>query len=292
MSSPGVGGSTSQEAATIEDLRGLSWLYDEDSSFIADLHLTGDEGALVLAALRKVRDELQCSAEHNSGECSAEHKGSPRVSYADALVAMAETVLATSIKAASGSQRHLVLVHYNADTGAAHLNDGPNLAEETGRRLLCDAAVLCVAQNGADVLNIGRSSRMPTAKQRAALLVRDGGCVFSGCHQRQYVDAHHIVHWLDGGATDLDNLVLLCRRHHRAMHEGGYSIELVHGTAEVRRPDRTMIERAPAPPSVAGPDVADQNRDLGIAITPDTPVSLWDGEPIDYGMAVEGLLAS
>src|SRR5205814_5029379 len=94
--------------------------------------------------LRKVRDELQCSAEHDSGECSAEHKGSPRISYADALVAMAETVLATSTKAASGSQRHLVLVHYNGDTGAAHLNDGPNLAPETGRRLLCDAALLCV----------------------------------------------------------------------------------------------------------------------------------------------------
>ena len=53
-----------------------------------------------------------------------------------------------------------------------------------------------------------------------------------------------------------------------------------------------MIERAPAPPSVGGPDVADQNRDLGLPITPDTPVALWDGEPIDYGMAVEGLLAS
>ena len=64
-----------QEAETIEDLRGLAWLYDEDSSFIADLHLTGDEGALLLAALRKVRDELQCSAEHNSGECSAGAQG-------------------------------------------------------------------------------------------------------------------------------------------------------------------------------------------------------------------------
>ena len=76
------------------------------------------------------------------------------------------------------------------------------------------------------------------------------------------------------------------------MHEGGYSIELAHGTAVVRRPDGTVIERAPAPPSVTGPDVAEQNRDLGLPITPDTPVALWDGEPIDYGMAVEGLLAS
>ena len=161
---------------------------------------------------------------------------------------MAETVLATSTKATSGSQRHLVLVHYNADTGAAHLNDGPNLAEQTGRRLLCDAAVLCVAQSGADVLNIGRSSRTPTAKQRAALLVRDGGCVFPGCHQRQYVDANHIIHWLDGGETNLANLVLLCRRHHRAMHEGGYFIEIVRGIAVVRRPDGAVIEGAPAPP--------------------------------------------
>ena len=158
--------------------------------------------------------------------------------------------------------------------------------------LLCDATVLGIAQDGNDVLNIGRASHTPTPKQRAALLLRDGGCVFPGCHQRLYVDAHHIVHWLDGGPTDLDNLCLLCRRHHRSIHEGGYTVTLVHGIAVVRRPDGTVLEQATPPRPVTGPDVAEQNRQLGLEITPDTPIALWDGEPIDYSTAIEGLLAS
>jgi hypothetical protein len=60
---------------------------------------------------------------------------------------------------------------------------------------------------------------------RRALKRRDGGCRFPGCPDTRFVDAHHIEHWADGGETRLDNLVLLCRHHHRLLHEGGYRIE-------------------------------------------------------------------
>jgi hypothetical protein len=64
-----------------------------------------------------------------------------------------------------------------------------------------------------------------TAAQRAALLVRDGGCVFPGCDRPlAWCEAHHLVHWLHGGPTDLENLALLCRAHHRAVHEGGWRL--------------------------------------------------------------------
>jgi hypothetical protein len=74
-------------------------------------------------------------------------------------------------------------------------------------------------------LEVGRTSRVVTAAQRAALAIRDGGCVFPGCDRPPaWCEAHHLVHWLHGGPTDLANLALLCRAHHRAVHEGGWRL--------------------------------------------------------------------
>ena len=74
-------------------------------------------------------------------------------------------------------------------------------------------------------LDVGRSSRVVTPAQRQALAVRDGGCVFPGCSRPlAWCEGHHVWHWLDGGPTDLDNLALLCRAHHRAVHEGGWQL--------------------------------------------------------------------
>jgi hypothetical protein len=74
-------------------------------------------------------------------------------------------------------------------------------------------------------LDVGRSTRVVSPAQRQALAVRDGGCVFPGCSRPlAWCEAHHVWHWLDGGATDLDNLALLCRAHHRAVHEGGWRL--------------------------------------------------------------------
>jgi Domain of unknown function (DUF222)/HNH endonuclease len=74
-------------------------------------------------------------------------------------------------------------------------------------------------------LEVGRTSRVVTGTQRAALVVRDGGCSFPGCDRPPaWCEAHHLVHWLHGGPTDLQNLALLCRAHHRAVHEGGWRL--------------------------------------------------------------------
>ncbi|MFW6199938.1 MAG: HNH endonuclease signature motif containing protein, partial [Gemmatimonadota bacterium] len=74
-----------------------------------------------------------------------------------------------------------------------------------------------------DVLDVGRRTRTVPPALRRALEVRDRGCRFPGCGLR-FADAHHIEHWADGGRTALDNLVLLCRRHHRRVHEDGWSV--------------------------------------------------------------------
>jgi hypothetical protein len=74
-------------------------------------------------------------------------------------------------------------------------------------------------------LDVGRSTRVVTPAQRAALAVRDGGCVFPDCTRPlAWCEAHHLWHWLDGGPTDLANLALVCRAHHRAVHDGGWQL--------------------------------------------------------------------
>jgi predicted restriction endonuclease len=76
----------------------------------------------------------------------------------------------------------------------------------------------------ADVLALGRTRRLVSRALRRALMIRDRMCRFPGCHQTRHLQAHHRVSWADGGATDLDNLILLCQWHHTAVHEGGMSI--------------------------------------------------------------------
>jgi Domain of unknown function (DUF222)/HNH endonuclease len=74
-------------------------------------------------------------------------------------------------------------------------------------------------------LEVGRTTRVVSAAQRAALVVRDGGCVVPGCDRPPgWCEAHHLVPWLEGGPTDLANLALVCRAHHRAVHEGGWRL--------------------------------------------------------------------
>ncbi|HEY8673298.1 MAG TPA: HNH endonuclease signature motif containing protein, partial [Candidatus Dormibacteraeota bacterium] len=90
---------------------------------------------------------------------------------------------------------------------------------------------------GALPLSVGRATRTIPAHLRTALHLRDQGCRFPGCDRPPgWTDGHHIIHWPDGGPTELDNLVSLCRTHHRAVHEQGWRIQIADGIAVVERP--------------------------------------------------------
>jgi hypothetical protein len=115
--------------------------------------------------------------------------------------------------------------------------------EDLAARLRAAVALLPPTLGGAPTqpLEVGRTSRVVQAAQRTALAVRDGGCIFPGCHRPlAWCEAHHLRHWLHGGPTDLANLALLCRAHHRAVHEGGWRL--------VRQPDGRLTATPPHRP--------------------------------------------
>jgi len=154
---------------------------------------------------------------------------------------------------------------------------------ETSERLACDAS-LGHMRHAADgsVLDVGRKTRTIPPSIRRALATRDTGCRFPGCTSRR-CDAHHLHHWSAGGASRLDNLVLLCRRHHRAVHEGGFSvIRGRDGVLTFVRPDGAPLHAAPAAP-LEPPGLED--------MTPLVCGTLptWDGTRFDLPWAIDVL---
>jgi hypothetical protein len=127
---------------------------------------------------------------------------------------------------------------------------------------------------------------------RRALAARDGGCRFPGCTNRRFVDAHHIVHWADGGET---KLVSLCRRHHRFVHEYGFSVARDGAALCFLRPDGRRVPEAP-PASAIDSDAGCMSlrrahREMGLAIDHTTAESGWRGERVDYDCVVGALQA-
>jgi hypothetical protein len=134
-----------------------------------------------------------------------------------------------------------------ADAPPAELGLVGPIHPATARRLACDAVwtIVTVAPPAAAApagtpalpLSVGRATRTVPAHLRTALRLRDQGCRFPGCDRPPaWTDGHHIIHWADGGATELENLVSLCRPHHRVVHERGWRIHIVDGVAEVELP--------------------------------------------------------
>jgi hypothetical protein len=131
----------------------------------------------------------------------------------------------------------------------SELADTGPITPETARRLACDAGVSRIITMGAsEPLDVGRKSPVVPAGMRRALVLRDGGCSFPGCGRPQtWCDAHHVTHWADGGETALGNLVLLCRPHHRAVHED-FRVEMTDGRALFSRSDGSRLGEDRAPP--------------------------------------------
>lgn len=152
---------------------------------------------------------------------------------ADALVEICRHWLDRGPTSISGGERPHLSVVVDLEVlerrarGRSELEDGTVLHPETVRRLACDAGVSRVITKGpSEPLDVGRRTRTVSAALRRAVVLRDRCCSFPGCDRPpRWCDVHHIDHWADGGVTALHNLTLLCRRHHRLIHEGGWTIQ-------------------------------------------------------------------
>lgn len=118
------------------------------------------------------------------------------------------------------------------------LNTGQQITAEQSRRLACDAAIIpVVLGSNSEPLDVGRATRTIPPAIRRALIIRDNGCVHPGCTQPPaWCDAHHVRHWTDGGPTALQNLVLLCNKHHWIIHHTAWRIAFLQGIPHVIPP--------------------------------------------------------
>ena len=301
--------------------RALSMQVDEDGMVVLRGRLTPEVGAVLLRAVEAALEQVPASAEGGDG-------GESTVAQrrADAVGLVAESALAGGLDPGNSADRFQVTVHVQADTLAAreaaggarrataHVSaetlqvtdpdaglavieqvGGLHLGREAARRVACDAGVV-VLGHGADgeVLDVGRRTRTVPSALRRALQSRDRNqCQFPGCESR-HCDAHHVEHWADGGATRLQNLVSVCRFHHRAVHEAGFRVVPGDTDGQFRflRADGEPLPAEPPVSSWRGAPLAPTDARLaaaGISIGPHTATPDWYGESLDLTAALDVL---
>ena len=213
-----------------------------------DGDLDPETGESLMTALRAVLD-----AESRSG---AADDRTPAERRADALGEICRQWLDLAERPAVAGERPHVTVTVDADAlaasrGAGELDHAGPAGVKIVRRLACDASVMRVVLAGrSEPLDVGRRTPVVSPSMRRAVIARDRRCRFPGCDRpHTWCDAHHVVHWADGGPTALANLLLLCRRHHRMVHWGRFRLELSNGRPVFRRHDGSaLVERAPPQP--------------------------------------------
>ncbi|HSV65700.1 MAG TPA: DUF222 domain-containing protein [Mycobacteriales bacterium] len=186
-------------------------------------------------------------------ETGVRDERTPGQRMADALVDLAERSLRMGELPDNGGERPTLVVTMPYDklaaaTGVGTLDSGDVLPASQVRRLACDAHIIPAVLGGeSQVLDLGRGSRHYVGAARRAIVLRDRGCVFPACDRPyQWCQAHHCVHWANGGRTDQNNGVLLCGFHHRAVHHDGWDVRIAHdGLPELLPPPTTDPERKP-----------------------------------------------
>jgi len=286
--------------------RRFSAFVDDDGMVVVRGRLDPEVGALLMRAVEAAsdvlfRDEARAGTEARPGTQpeTEEDETKPDQRRADAVGLIAERALAAGFgngnearnQAGNGNgngngngdsdapisgtraERYQVMLHVDADTlnevgepGLSELEDGTRVSAETSRRIACDSSVVRIARGPhGQVLGAGRRTRTVPPSVRRALETRDRGCRFPGCGLR-FTEAHHVKHWADGGESDLRNTVLLCRKHHRAVHEGGVRVCLdLKGQVAFFTPQgKALLGAPPMPPNpLAEGPVAGRPADAG-----------------------------
>jgi hypothetical protein len=277
---------------------------DEDGMLVVRGRLEPETGAIFLRALEAASDRLyeqhRQAQDRPSDDAPIEHR------RADAMGLIAESALAANLDPGTRADRYQVVVHVDASVleepapdetgqpGMAVLEDAVDVSAEASRRLACDCATVTMTHDSVgNILDVGRRTRTISPAMRRALTFRDRTCRFPGCAVT-VCDGHHVKHWADGGETKLDNLLFLCRRHHVAVHEEGYRVEVqADGQARFFHPQGWEIKQAPQPP-----DIVDHSQSVLAPrlLAAGVEVGSWTGSatcysgPVDYGLALEGMM--
>ncbi len=294
-----------RETALRHASRALHVYQDEDGMVVLRGRLEPEVGALLVQALAAAREALYQRARRAEGDAA----GSGNVSaetpplaqqQADALALLAETALHQGLDPGAPGERYQVVVHVDAPAladpeqpGQSALEDGTGVSAETSRRLACDASrVVMRHDEDGRVVEIGARTRTIPPALRRALQHRDRGCRFPGCGVR-FGQGHHLHHWAQGGPTTLSNLALLCRRHHRAVHEEGYQVARgPDGALRFSRPDGRPLPEVPLAAVVHGDAVTAlraHHDTLGLRLHARTAIPGWLGERLNVAWAIDVL---
>jgi uncharacterized protein DUF222/HNH endonuclease len=209
-----------------------------------DGNLDPETGETLLTALRAVLDA-------ESRAWDEEDNRTPAQRRADALGEICRQWLDLAHRPNVGGEKPHVTVTVDVDTmrdgfgSSSELDHVGPIGPEASRRLACDASITRVVMAApSEPLDLGRRTPVVSPAMRRAVIMRDRNCRFPGCDRpHTWCDAHHVIHWANGGPTALPNLLLLCRRHHRMVQErAGFRLELLEGRPVFRRPDGSVLE--------------------------------------------------
>ncbi len=233
---------STREAEQQMQRRFLQVSEDDDGMFVVKGRLAPDDAAILLKALQAADAEQ------------------PRI---DALIQVAKAAIE---QLATGDDAILRVAHDASCAGEHATVEGIAIPFSTAERLCCE----------------NPEKRTISTAQKRVLVERQGGvCFFPGCTHRRYLDGHHVKHWRDGGKTTLDNLCLLCTKHHRLLHEGRFTID---AQRVVRNQHGIVLAHSPAlaKADLTSPDLPD--------VTDLRGRDLWDGGRVDWDTALSALL--
>jgi hypothetical protein len=217
------------------------------------------EAAKFDAALASHQDALfaEWKLDHGDGE-RASDQAPPLPTTVEAFMRLVDAGWDAEAARRPHGQHTAVVAHVDVEQRAAALHLGPLLSESERQYLTCDATCEVWFQRNGEVIGAGRATRVISRRLRRALEHRHSTCAVPGCGATRGLHAHHIVHWEDGGPTELVNLVLVCPYHHRLHHRGVITItgpadDLIVTDSSGRQLSAASLARAPnrPPPAVA-----------------------------------------